>query len=292
MKQRRTVPSGARSARSSDARASRGRSRSSADLTGPRTMSERQTREDVAWLPCRRPADAVFLAIVRGAHLELGGHERSRSRYHQGPTSHAIVATVAAFLIVASAGTAAALSATSESPTRTVPACAPIHYVVNPQRSPDGASDAVHEAFRRLADATGRAAVFDGLTTEEPSPPWLLQTDARPVLVAWIDAEILEVWSGRPGPLGFAQSDVDEHGGAVVSATVSLNGDVDLPADFSERSSWGGVLMHELGHVVGLAHSVDRADVMFADVDHGAAEWSAIDRMRLAAVGARAGCSS
>lgn len=251
---------------------------------------EGPARAGVTWLPHRRPADPAFLALVRGAHLELSDHARPRSPYHEGAASHAIVATVAVFLVVASAGTAAALSATSEPPAKPIPACAPIHYVVNLQGSPDGALDVVHESFRRLADASGRPAEFDGFTTEEPSPPWLPKTDARRVLVAWIDADRLEAWSGRPDSLGFTASDLDNATGAVASATISLNGDTQLRADFAARRSWGGVLLHELGHVVGLGHSVNRADAMFAELHDGAAEWSTTDRMRLAAVGARAGC--
>lgn len=110
--------------------------------------------------------------------------------------------------------------------------------------------------------------------------------------MAWTAPANLELWSGRPDAFGFTASRIDKTTGEVTSATVSLNTGSDLPVGFGDRLSWGGVILHELGHVVGLEHSRDAADLMFPDVSHGPATWSATDCMHLAHVGAQAGCAS
>ena len=253
-------------------------------------MSDQSTEPAVECLPRRRPIDAAFLSMARGAHVELSRQAPTRAPLRGGPASHAVVAMVAVFLILTSAGAATAMSAGSDPAGRPAPPCAPIHYRVNPDGSPTGGLATVHEAFRRLSDATGRAAVFDGLTADEPPAPWMLsKAKPRPVVVAWIAPEELAQWSDRHDSLGFAVSHIDD-AGAVVSGSVSLNRDAELGPGFADRRSWGGVLLHEVGHIVGLAHSPDRSDLMFPDVIDGAAAWGPVDRMRLAEVGARAGC--
>jgi hypothetical protein len=57
------------------------------------------------------------------------------------------------------------------------------------------------------------------------------------------------------------------------------------------RNQWGGVLMHEFAHVVGLTHSGNVNDVMYSVASTRPAVWSAHDTDRLAGAGAARGCA-
>ena len=72
--------------------------------------------------------------------------------------------------------------------------------------------------------------------------------------------------------------------------SVLLNAGTVLPVGFDERRSWGGVLMHELGHLVGAGHSQDSADMMYPEATPGPAAWGAGDARVLRAAGERLGC--
>ena len=54
--------------------------------------------------------------------------------------------------------------------------------------------------------------------------------------------------------------------------------------------SVGAVLMHELGHLVGLDHVADRSQMMFATVTGKPAAWADGDLAGLRQVGRTAGC--
>ena len=60
---------------------------------------------------------------------------------------------------------------------------------------------------------------------------------------------------------------------------------------FNRRGDLGAVFMHELGHVLGIEHSRDERDVMFARATKLPPVWSDRDRGRLEAAGLRNGCS-
>ena len=109
-------------------------------------------------------------------------------------------------------------------------------------------------------------------------------------------------WSGPGGdgpPLGphdrglavpVAVRDGDRH--ALVTGQVVLNAArTDLRPGFGDRAdSWGAVLVHELGHVLGLAHVTDTTQMMSAAPGRGPIELGAGDRAGLARIGAGAGC--
>lgn len=173
--------------------------------------------------------------------------------------------------------------------------CRPIHYVINPTGMPNRGLEVVREAVREISAATGLAFVEDGVTLEEvveirePLQPERYGDRWVPVLIGWVDevqyplvsGEILGVGgSTEVGPTGPGSE-------RYVTGDVALDREwfVEALADPSEYGSARAVVMHELGHVVGLDHVADPREVM--------AEWGTTitelgpgDRQGLAAVGA------
>ncbi len=182
------------------------------------------------------------------------------------------------------------------SPVRWDP-CEPIHWVLNLDGAPPAAHADVTAAFTLVTNAGGNRFVFDGFTDEPASWERPLLDRSRygsgwaPVLVAWTtteDALVLEEdQRGAAVPVAVTASD---DGPLFVTGQVVLNGDRELSGGFGDRqASWGGVLAHEAGHLVGLDHVDDPTQLMFPTVGVGPSAFGAGDRRGLAAV-ADGGC--
>lgn len=171
-------------------------------------------------------------------------------------------------------------------------ACEPIDWVLDPDGAPEGAAALATDAFARVAAATGLR--FRHLGTADEPPTRNRSTidverygrDWSPILVTWTspseDVALRENDQGLAVPVA-----VD---GVFVTAQILLNGDRWLAPDFTERSvSWGGVLVHEVGHVVGLDHVEDPDQLMYRYAGSGPVRFGSGDLAGFAAVGAEAG---
>jgi len=152
--------------------------------------------------------------------------------------------------------------------------CRPIHYVTRPDNTPEGGGQIVRDAVDRVSAVTGLQFVYDGPTAEASTESRaLFQPDSygdrwAPVLISWQTA------AENPE---FATSTVGEAGSAAVSIgegpKVFVTGTVDLDAEAFDRfltepdgeSFARAVVLHELGHLVGLDHVADRGELMFPD---------------------------
>lgn len=153
--------------------------------------------------------------------------------------------------------------------------CRPIHLVVNDAKAPRNSDKLLHEATDRMSSATGLKFVFDGPTDEAPSTDRAPQDKSRygdkwsPVLVAWTDANVVPKLKGSvaglAGPDGAPFYDADqEHW---VSGSVNLDGP-QLSEALRRPAGWNiarAVVMHELGHLVGLQHVQSRSELMYAE---------------------------
>jgi len=149
--------------------------------------------------------------------------------------------------------------------------CRPLSYVVNARTAPLGGDILLTDAVETVAQATGLQFQFEGFTDEPATEDRLDFQRARygdrwaPILIAWSD----------PGEMPELQGDVTGRGGSVrisarlggpvayVTGGVFLDGPQlgDLLAGGGAVQARGTVL-HELGHLVGLDHIDDPAQLM------------------------------
>lgn len=130
--------------------------------------------------------------------------------------------------------------------------------------SPSSARAILTTAIDRVSAATGLSLVVDGPTDEVASVDRPNTDQARygtgwsPVLVAWTNPNRIAQLDGRVAGTG---------GSRYVTGTVYLDGP-DLQHVLNRRrgtSEVTAIVMHELGHVVGLAHVEDRTQLMNED---------------------------
>ena len=177
--------------------------------------------------------------------------------------------------------------------------CRAIHYVIRQQGEPPGTDPIVFTAVERVSQATGLHFVFDGTTSEAPSNQRPDQQLARygtrwaPVLISWSTA--------KESP-GLAKAEVLGVGGshsvtAPSGARVLVTGAVTLDSEKLGKilkqpdgdQVVRAVVLHELGHVVGLDHVDAKSQLMFKRIQHGMTDFGAGDLTGLAALG-RGGC--
>lgn len=148
--------------------------------------------------------------------------------------------------------------------------CRPIHYVTRVGRAGPAGSRLVDEAVARISAATGLKFVSDGTTDEEPSDQRAAYQPDRygdrwvPILIAWSDEVESPGLKGRTVGLGGGRPWRDTHGRLTyVTGMIRL----DTPSLVPGLSGGGansvrGVIMHELGHVLGAAHVDDPSQLM------------------------------
>lgn len=151
--------------------------------------------------------------------------------------------------------------------------CRPIRYVVRPDNAPSGSDDLLRDAFDRVGSITGLRFVDDGRTDEQPAEERApFQPDRygdrwAPVLVTWQTAEenpdlvtaagtAGSVWVSRPGePRVYVTG----------SVTLDATDFADLLASPDGQAVARAIVLHELGHLVGLGHIDDPSQLMYPE---------------------------
>lgn len=153
--------------------------------------------------------------------------------------------------------------------------CRPVHVAVRPDHEPRGGRALLFEALGAVSAATGLQFIDDGATTELPTEdravfqPAVYGDRWAPVVVAWstpAESPMLRSDDGTSAVLGRAGPDTFGYDDDVryVSGLAIFNGpalDAQLRLGDSEKAR--AVLLHELGHLVGLAHAPDPYQVMY-----------------------------
>ena len=185
--------------------------------------------------------------------------------------------------------------------------CQPIHYEVNLEHAPSGAMEDVREAIARVSEATGITFVEDGTTVRTvdmqigrafqsriPGEPRFL-----PLLIDWVPHEHFDfvAETHKAAAFGIPSPGYGDLAWTYVSGVVAMDAGERLPGGFGQRYSRGVIVMHELGHVMGLAHVGSPHEIMWSPETSEAphpdlwqTEWGPGDLEGLRALGRDAGC--
>lgn len=148
--------------------------------------------------------------------------------------------------------------------------CKPIRYTINADLAPAGSDGIVQSAVAEISRLTGLQFVYAGtshtpVTWTEKMSPQLALGEVPPVEIAWSSTD--EFTSLKGDVLGFGGStyvsgpDVTPRyvTGSIALRASQLGQALQHPGG---RAFVKAVVLHELGHVVGLAHVQDRRELM------------------------------
>lgn len=166
--------------------------------------------------------------------------------------------------------------------------CHAIHYVINPDGAPADYLQFIQSAVAAAQSASGFEFVYDGPSTDR----WASrQTGARrrPVLITFNSPSEVPTLAGPVVGLGGSTTRTVS-GGKVRPRYVTGSVALDAPwfrhaSATHEEAAERAIVMHELGHVLGLGHVQDKSQLMFADMV-GQLAYGKGDLAGLAALGA------
>ena len=178
--------------------------------------------------------------------------------------------------------------------------CRPIHYVIRQQGQPPGGNQIVTNAVLRVSKATGLRFVYDGATSEAPSrqrpsfQPKRYGDRWAPVLIAWVTPnENPDFVADVTGQGGSSAMSRDGRPSAYVTGAVEL--DAGQMTSILKRANGNevvrAIVLHELGHLVGLDHVTAASQLMYPQSQPGVTDFGAGDLTGLAALG-RGACLS
>lgn len=169
--------------------------------------------------------------------------------------------------------------------------CRPIELVVDDRRAPAGASEILAEAAHEISVATGLDLRIVGTSTTDVVAfrrDRALRREVAPGLVTWTTPEEDPGLAGDVAGLGGSVPDGYGATGrqVYVSGTVSLDAPqlTEVLRGPTGRLQIRAIVMHELGHLVGLTHVADRRELMYED-NVGQLDLGPGDRAGLARLG-------
>ncbi len=170
--------------------------------------------------------------------------------------------------------------------------CKVIEVRVNPSGAAPGQVELVRSALDDVSGLTGLRFRYAGTTDERPRwgpnrvPVVLGEPRRSPVLVAWADADEVPELRGDVAAVGGSLPLPVGNRVRYVTGGVTLDTDVfdDLAEDRRDEAA-RAIVLHELGHLVGLGHVQDPGELMNED-NVGLTDFGPGDRAGLARVGA------
>ena len=177
--------------------------------------------------------------------------------------------------------------------------CAPIRWTANTARGPAGGLDVLKASVARIAATTGTTWQYVGPSTTVPTAAYLPRSSTAafpPVLLGWTDGTSSDLLRAQPrSVLGMTRTAwfgvVKPDGRKIVAtraAVIALDRTDALP--LRGGTSWTSVVLHELGHAMGLAHTSDVRQLMAPVLPRTLTDLQSGDRAGLTRLGRTAGC--
>jgi len=155
--------------------------------------------------------------------------------------------------------------------------CQTIRWRINLTYAPHGALSDTKEAFSRLARNTGMTFSYAGTTSRIPQKNWSdhVTTDTKPnIIVAWAKpgsgtGRSTLLPSGAAGYGGWAArtwvtTDGENHPMRILAGFALLNRNTNsLAGGYGSGETRGQLILHELGHAIGLEHTSDKHQIMY-----------------------------
>ena len=177
--------------------------------------------------------------------------------------------------------------------------CREIRWTFNPRKSPRKALRQVRKGLHRIHLATGLEFDYVGKTDQKPNP-YGNNVDGADVIIGWRTAKDFRPFAQHRGTVGLGgntyYSGYQEADGSPVNLAVQggvvLNASMrdKLDNGFGKGATWGEVIIHELGHVMGLAHAGARKQIMYYAMRPRDASWGAGDLGGFRRLGDVRGC--
>lgn len=144
--------------------------------------------------------------------------------------------------------------------------CRPIPYEVNPEGAPDDWEALVGDAVATISEATGLVFEDEGVTDDRAfDERFGAGVEPRPVLIAWATSDEVPALAGDVAGLAGPISTTDGVLTQYVTGRVVLDSEA---FDAIERfrgaeEQHRAIVLHELGHLVGLDHVKDPSQLMY-----------------------------
>jgi hypothetical protein len=176
-------------------------------------------------------------------------------------------------------------------------ACAPVRWKINTGEAPNSVKPEVKAALKQLGAATGIRFVYTGKTHAIPGSrrAWPRNTNmvvawARPSQTKW---DLHGGTIGRGGQLrtAAARTATGQRAFRITRSGLVLDSTFSAPPGFAGPNARGSILVHELGHVVGLGHASQQIQQMYPSaVNLADGVYQAGDLAGLRHVGLMTGC--
>lgn len=185
--------------------------------------------------------------------------------------------------------------------------CQVIGYRVNLAGAPPKALDDVKIAIANVARTSGLKYAYRGTTTVIPGAsnaflsPYPKDTQ---LVIAWVKPGTTKhlpassnyvgyggwLSVGYPARFGTGSYYPITQGFVVVDRTRTMPAGFGLGDPQGLQGTWGQLVMHELGHTIGLTHVSDKSQLMYPYLQYRAAAWGLGDLGGLYNLGTRLGC--
>ena len=175
--------------------------------------------------------------------------------------------------------------------------CQAIHWRFYTPNHPTGSFQITAAAIARVSQVTGIKFVYDGLSYSVPTSSYLPNSVAsiKPLVIGWTDGSHSDLLRGQPSTvLGmtrtayFSASVAGVTLSATKAAVIGLNRMARLP--LTGALSWKSVILHEMGHAMGLDHVLNTHEIMYPIMGRSLTGYSTGDLAGLYKLGHASGC--